>query len=93
MKTDKRSLWASMTVTALIAFPPVFFGLLSMPFYKNPGVWLLTAFPLMAVKEASVITVFMVILGQWSAMTLLSLQLTRQMRLAGVSASKALFAK
>ncbi|MBD1930495.1 MULTISPECIES: hypothetical protein [Cyanophyceae] len=93
MKTDKRSLWASMTVTALIAFPPVFFGLLSMPFYKNPGVWLLTAFPLMAVKEASVITVFMVILGQWSAMTLLSLQLRRQMRLGGVSASKALFAK
>lgn len=88
----QRSLWASITVTALIVFPPIFFSLLSMPFYQSSGVWLLTVFPWIAVKEAFAIPVFLTILGQWSATTLLSLQLTRQMRLAGESSSKAIFA-
>ncbi|MBD1881407.1 hypothetical protein [Coleofasciculus sp. FACHB-T130] len=92
MKTAKRSLWAGITVIALIAFPPIFFSVLSMPFYQSSGVWLLTAFPWIGVKEASTIPIFLTILGQWSVTTLLSLQLTRQMRLAGASSSKAIFA-
>ncbi len=92
MKTAKRSLWAGITVIALIVFPPTFFGLLSMPFYQSSGVWLLSAFPWIGVKEASATAIFLTILGQWSVTTLLSLQLTRQMRLAGKSSSKAIFA-
>jgi hypothetical protein len=93
LKTEKRSLWAGITVIALIAFPPIFFTLLSMPFYQSSGIWLLTAFPWIAAKEASAIPVFLTILGQWSVTALLSLQLTRQMRLAGESSSKAIFAR
>lgn len=92
MKTPKRTLWAACTTAGLIALPPIIFGLLSIEPSKSPGVWLFSAFSWMAVKDASATTVFMALLGQWLVLTLSGLQLARQLRQAGESASKALLA-
>lgn len=92
MKTPKRTLWAATTVAGLIFLPPMVFSLLSIAPEKLPGVWLFSAFSWMAVKDATTTTVFMALLGQWLMLTLSGMQLTRQLRQAGESASKALSA-
>lgn len=90
MQTQKRALWAATTVTALIVLPPIMFGLLSLSPDKLAAVWLFSAFPWAAVKEATSTTVIMTVMSQWLMLALLNIQTTRQLRLAGESATKAL---
>ena len=92
MKTAKRGLWAASTVCGLIALPPIVFGLLSINPNEIPALWLFSAFGWAAVKDAATSTVFLAVLGQWLGLTLLTVQMTRQLRVAGESATKALFA-
>jgi hypothetical protein len=92
MKMQKRVLWAASTVGGLIILPPVIFGLLSIQPNEMPVLWLFSAFGWAAAKDASTTTVFLAVLGQWLTLTLLAAQFTRQLRRAGESASKALFA-
>lgn len=93
LKTPKRTLWAASTVAGLIFLPPMVFSLLSVTPDKVPAVWLFSALSWMAVKDASTTTVFMALVAQWLMLTLSGMQLKRQMRQAGESASKALLAR
>lgn len=89
MRTAKRVLWASGTVGLAILLPLF----LSVPFIASdsiPGLWLFTAIPYL--DRLSTTKVFWGVLGQWSLLGLLSLQLTRQLRQAGASSTKALLA-
>jgi hypothetical protein len=52
--------------------------------------WLISPFPAVALQYASITTIFSVILAEWGILALLSLQLTRQLRKIGESASKAM---
>lgn len=91
MKTPKRGLWAAGTVAATIILPPIILALLSVE--DNPAAWpwLFTSASWIAVKvSATKTSVFVALLGQWLVLAILSLQLTRQLRRAGESASKAL---
>ncbi len=90
MRTPKRSVWAATSVGGLIVLPPIFFGLLSMTPRVNPGVWLFSAFPLLSLEYVTGMSVFLAVIGQSLAFGLLSLQLTRQLRKAGESSTKAL---
>lgn len=92
MKMPKRVLWAASTVGGLIILPPVVFGLLSIQPNEMPVLWLFSAFGWAAAKYASTTTVFLAVLGQWLMLTVLAAKFTRQLRRAGESASKALFA-
>jgi hypothetical protein len=92
LKTPKRTLWAASTVAGLIFLPPIVFNLLSVTPHKLPAVWLFSAFAWTAAKDATTTTVLMVLLGQWLVLILSGMQLTRQLRQAGESASKALSA-
>lgn len=92
MRTQKQGLWIIGTLAAIVILPPVILGLLTLNPDKAPVLWLFTAFPFLAVKDAGIGATFLVILGQWSAVTLCTLQTTRQLRKAGESASKALLA-
>ncbi|GAC1457098.1 MAG: hypothetical protein NVSMB70_00610 [Chamaesiphon sp.] len=93
MKTPKRVLWASSTVGGLIILPPAIFSLLSIQPDKIPALWLFSAFfAWAAVKNAATTTVFLAILSQWLTLTFLGIQLSRQLRQAGESATKALLA-
>jgi hypothetical protein len=92
MKNNKRSLWAVGTVSALLILPPMTLGILGIEPDENATLFLFSTFPWGAIEYASTTTVFMALLGEWSVLLLLNLQLTRQLRLAGESATKALLA-
>lgn len=92
MRTQKQALWIAGTLGAVILLPPLILTLLSLDPHKTPGLWLFTAFPWASIEQASATTVFLALLGQWSVLTLFTLQMTRQLRRAGESASIALFA-
>jgi hypothetical protein len=92
MKTNKRSLWAAGTIGALVVLPPMTIALLGVQPTENATLFLFSTFPWAAIEYAATTTTIMALLGEWSALVLLNLQLTRQLRRAGESASKALFA-
>lgn len=92
MPLQKQSLWVIGTLGVVIGLPTVIvFFLFSAP-SKTSGLWLVTPFAGFAIEYASATTVFLALLGQWSILTLLTLPITRQLRKAGESASKTLFA-
>jgi len=92
LKTPKRSFWAIGTIGTAMFLPPIileFFGISSS---KNPNIWLFSPFPWPAIEYAGTTTIFMAFLTELSVLVLLNFQLTRQVRLAGESATKALLA-
>ncbi|WP_445636768.1 ABC transporter permease [Nostoc sp. DSM 114161] len=92
LKTPKRSFWAIGTVGGVMFLPPVILELLGIPSSKNPTVWLFSTFPWSAISNSEATTIFMAFLAQVSVLALLNLQLRKQVRLAGESATKALLA-
>ncbi|MBW4576919.1 MAG: hypothetical protein KME08_16725 [Aphanothece sp. CMT-3BRIN-NPC111] len=91
IKTQQRQLWAAGTL-GTIFLPMILLTVLSITPEKHPFLWLLSAFPAIGLQHASVTSVFLALLGQWGVLGLLSLQLTRQLRQVGESASKTLLA-
>ena len=91
LRTQKPGLWVTGSVSAMIILPPVILGLLSLQPYETANLWLFTPFAWASIEHASATSVFLAILGQWGLITLGTLQMTRQLRRAGVSASVALF--
>jgi len=89
MKNQWRTSWAIGTVSAIVLLPVVALFTLSLP-EKVPAVWLLTAFPWMALEHLPTLAACMGVLAQWTATTVLTAQLTRQIRRAGDSVSKTL---
>lgn len=92
MRTQKQGLWIIGTLAAMVILPPVILGLLSLNPDKAPVLWLFTAFPFVAIKDAGIFSTFLALLGQLSVLTLCTLQTSRQINKAGESASKALLA-
>lgn len=92
LKTPKRSFWAIGTLGAATFLPPMILELIGISSWKHPTVWMFTTFPWAAIEHVGVITVFMALLADLSVLALLNFQLTRQVRLAGESATKALLA-
>ncbi|NET06071.1 MAG: ABC transporter permease [Symploca sp. SIO2B6] len=90
MRTSKRSVWATGTIVAAVLLPPTILGVLGIDPYHNTIPWLFSTFPWAAIESAAINTMFMALLAQLSVLTLLNLQLRRQLRIAGESASKAL---
>jgi hypothetical protein len=90
MKAQKPGIWAASTVGGLIIFPPIILQVLSLQPHKQPILWLFSAFGWAAVKDASTTAVLMAVLGQWLGLTLLGLQLRRQLQKAGESSTKSL---
>ncbi len=90
MKSPKRSVWAATTVGGLVILPPIIFGFLSVTPMNQPAVWLFSAFPWASLEYATEISIFLAVIGQSLAFGLLSLKLTRQLRKAGESSTKAL---
>jgi hypothetical protein len=90
MKTPKRAPFAATSVASLIVLPPIVFSILSMTPTENPGLWMFSAFPWASLENVSGISVFLAVIGQSLMLGLLSIQLTRQLREAGESTTKAL---
>lgn len=88
MKTPKRAIWAAGTVMGLIILPPIVFAFLSLS--SDSSAWLLSGFPWVTIEHAERSTILMAIVGESLGLVLLNVQLTRQLRQAGESATKAL---
>ena len=89
-RAKKPQLQASSILTAIIALPPALLGFFAISPEQNPAPWLFSSFPLAGIFYASIPTILMSILGQFTIIGLLNLQLTRQLKKAGESHSKAL---
>lgn len=98
MKANNRIYWAIGTIGAALLVPPIILSALSIQPGTTLGfLWLFTAgAPIVVLFPSggliSSMTVCLGLLAQWGIFGLLNLQLTRQMRLAGESATKALLA-
>ncbi|MEH2440098.1 ABC transporter permease subunit [Nostoc sp.] len=92
LKTPKRSFWAIGTLGTAMFLPSLILGLLGISSSAYPTVWLFSTFPWVAIEYASATTIFMAFLAQLSVLALLNFKLTRQVRLVGESATKALLA-
>ncbi|MFW9258165.1 ABC transporter permease subunit [Nostoc sp. CALU 546] len=92
LKTPKRSFWAIGTISAVTFLPPMILEFIGMSSWKHPTVWLFSTFPWAAIEYSGATTIFMALLAELTVLALLNFQLTRQVRLAGESATKALLA-
>jgi hypothetical protein len=87
-KSKHRVLIASVTILSLIIAPPFLISLTSISSGASGTIsiaWLFTSFSFMAIEKATLSNIALVILGQWLAITLVSLQITKQLRQAGKS--------
>ncbi len=89
-KSPKRTIWASGAIAALIFVPPTI--LFALSFYPSqvPAAWLFSAFALAALGNTSMTMVFTSFLTHLGVLTLLTTRLSRQLRKAGESETKAL---
>ncbi len=94
VKTPKRQLLAAFAVGALIILPPVCFGILGLTANKVIIPWLFTFFPLIILDHgAKLVTTFSTIftvIVQYSIITVVGAEMTKQLQKAGESHSKKL---
>lgn len=93
MKTPKRSLGAIGAIAATLLLTPIILAVLGINSSTSHIWWLFSIFPWAGIQYATTTTIFMVFLGELCVLALLILQLRRQLRKAGESASKALFSQ
>jgi hypothetical protein len=89
-KNGKRGLMAMATIAILITFPLFCLGLWTITPNEAPLLWSFTALPILAARDATAGSIMVAVLGQWLGLTLLALQIRRQVRQIGASATKAL---
>ena len=90
MRAQKQGLWISGALGAVILLPTAILTVLSIAPEQIPGLWLFTPFAWFALEKASNTAIFLALLGQWSAVTLCTIRMTRQLQRAGESTTKAL---
>jgi ABC-2 family transporter protein len=93
IKTPKRSLWTIGTVGAAISLPSLILSLLQVGISNQQNIlWLFSSTPWYGIEHSAATTIFMATLANFTVLALLNFQLTRQVKLAGESATKALLA-
>jgi hypothetical protein len=93
IKHQKRAVWSAGVILALIILPPLGLGLLDLTPQSLPIPWLFTFIPYVSIENAATSTILLSILGQWLAIALASLQMTRSLRQAGASETKVLLSE
>lgn len=89
MKTSKRYFWAIGTVIGLMYFPAMIFSMINLTPEKNAIPWLLSTFPWAGLANANTPTILMALFAEIAILVFLTMRLTRQIHLAGESATKA----
>ena len=92
-KTNKRGVWSIVTVASIIILPPVCLGIAGVTETTMPLAWLFSFVPTAAAEYASVSAIAWAILGQWLAISVIGLQMTRKLKHAGASETKALMSR
>ncbi|MBD2036441.1 hypothetical protein H6F76_15620 [Leptolyngbya sp. FACHB-321] len=93
MKSPKRAVWAAGTVAAVVVLPPVALTVLQFSSSEIPLAWLFSIGAFRVFQQGVPLTIaFTAFLGHLGILSLLSLRLTRQLKRAGESETKALLA-
>jgi len=97
IRRKKPWIWAGSTLSMAIFIPLLILSVIQAKFTSGlqlPGLWLVSVFgvPWIILEQTSAFTVLFSVLGQWAIMAGLIVQLTRQLKHIGESASKPLFA-
>lgn len=90
-KSQKRTVWVGGAIATLITLPQL--SLIVLRIFPNDLAWpwFFSAFPILAVQhQISFLPLLLSILGQWTALSLISFQMSRQLRKLGESSTKAL---
>lgn len=89
-KTRKRGALSIITATTMIIVPPVCLGFAEVDPKATPLVWLFSFLPAIATEYATISTLFLAVLGQWLAISLIGFHMTRKLKQAGASETKIL---
>lgn len=92
-KTAKRTVWSMVVVASIIVLPPLGLGMLGQTMEILPQAWLFSFVPTIAVEYVSVQAIALTMLGQWLAISVIGLQMTRKLKQAGASETKALMSR
>ncbi|ACK69327.1 conserved hypothetical protein [Gloeothece citriformis PCC 7424] len=90
MKSSKRFIASASVVGSLIVVPIISFGFLGIQESSWP--WLFSVLPIVATESVTTTTILFSLLGQWLAISVLGIQMQKQLRLVGESQTKALLA-
>lgn len=92
-KTAKRTAWSVVILASMIILPPLGLGIVEQTIEILPQAWLLSFTPAMAVEYVSLQAIAWAMFGQWLAISVIGLQMTRKLRQAGASETKALISQ
>jgi hypothetical protein len=90
IKNRKRAIWSIVTIASMIVLPPIALGVAEITLQSFPQVWLWSFVPIAATEYVSASAIALTLLGQWLAISVIGLQMTRKLRQAGASATKIL---
>lgn len=91
MKSNKRAVWAGVTVIGLVVLPLVYFAVFKIEPYDGSIGWLFSVIPMAAMENFLPSSVIFALMGQWLAITVTSLQMTYQLKQASKSETQVLF--
>jgi hypothetical protein len=90
MKTKMRTIWATATIASLLIFPLGLAALFGISPEQNPWLFLFSFIPATATNSIAASHVSIALMGQWLAIVLINLRITKQLRSAGASNTKVL---
>ena len=90
LKNRKRAIWSAVTVISMIIIPPLSLGFAGFDPRHIPEVWFFTLMPAVAIEHASQSMILMALFGQCLAISVAGFGLTRKLKQAGKSETKAL---
>jgi len=90
LKTSKKGIWSILTIGSLNALPAICLGIAGLTVTTAPQAWLFSFAPLGAARLVPIPTIAFALFGQWLAISIVSLQITRKLKQAGASETKLL---
>ena len=90
IKSRKRAVWSAVTVISMVIIPPLSLGFAEVEPSQQPFAWLFTFGSNFAVEHLSTPAVLMALFGQCLAISVAGLVMTKKLKQAGASETKAL---
>jgi hypothetical protein len=93
MKTKMRTIWAASIIASLLMLPIALAALFEISPSSNSWIFLFSFMPAVATQYIATSHIAIALMGEWLAIVLINLQITRQLRLAGASNTKILLGR
>ena len=93
LKNRKRAVWSAVTIASLIIVPPFCLEAAQLSLNTLPQAWLFSFIPTYAAQYATGSAIALAICGQWLAISVLGLQMSRKLKHAGASETKILMSR